>query len=134
MEDQFDALSEIIRKHCTMPKNDKRSFPDAAASAPFDWDGIHWNEGDPDSPGWYAVALFDEDDCGYSSYIRLPVERAYYEGDGKWSRRKGKRNSLMHEKYYLDDGEGCCLSYRYYVEYWCKIPESGKLPQCYFNW
>lgn len=126
--------SDFINKHCTIPpKPDNRGYPDGAASPPFDWEGSHWKEGYPDKPGWYAVALFD-DSAWHQSCFGLPVERAFYEGDCKWSRRKGKRNSLMHEKYYYEDFESHCITYRYYVEYWCEIPESGELPRCYFDW
>lgn len=134
MTDWMLEHSDFINEHCTSPQEpDDRGWPVGAASPPFDWEGSHWKEGYPDKPGWYAVAL--SDDSAYrQSFIGLPVERAYYEGDYKWSRRKGKRNSLMREKYYYEDYEGHCMLHRYCVEYWCEIPESGKLPQCYFNW
>jgi hypothetical protein len=115
----------------TMPENDTRGFPDTSADAPFDVDGYHWKEGWPDKPGYYAVALAKE---WFNSPFYLPVEKAYYEGNYHWSRRRCPRGSLLHEKYIWEDEDGSCECYTYYPEYWCEIPESGELIPCLFNY
>jgi len=117
-----------------MPDNDNRGFHDKAASAPFDVDGFHWKEGYPDKPGYYQVALATEFN---NSFYGLPVEKAYYEGDCHWSRRKCKRDSLLHRKDWWppeEPGETGFEYYEYSVEYWCELPESRELLPCRFNW
>ena len=89
-EIDLNSLDKYLYKHCTIPKNDNRNYPRGSAGAPMDFDGYHWKDGDPQNPGWYAVALFDSEYCGCNG-ISLPVERAYFNGNN-WSRRHGKRN------------------------------------------
>lgn len=124
----------FLKKHnAFMPKNDHRGYPDGAASPPFDIDGCHWKEGYPETPGYYAVAL-NAYDYPHMCITSLPVEKLYYEGERQWSRRRCSRTSLMHEKYFLDEGDSCGWCWTYYPEYWCEIPESGKLPPCIFDY
>ena len=124
----------FMKKHnMHMPKNDNRSYPDGAFSPPFDADGCHWEDGDPKQSGYYAIALIsDSHPHGY--LYSLPVEKAYYDVDKGWSRRRCSRDSLLHKKYYYEDGDGHGWLYEYYPEYWCEIPKSGILPPCCFNY
>jgi len=114
-----------------MPNKDKRSHPDCAASAPFDVDGYHWRTGYPRKPGYYQLALTREFE---TSFVRLPVVKAYYEGNHVWSRRKCPHNSLLRVKERWEDEDGYCYVYAYYPEYWCELPESGELLPCRFDW
>lgn len=113
-----------------MPVTDNRSFPNEAASAPFDVDGYHWKTGYPEKPGYYQLALSKEYN---NSFIGLPVVKAYYDGKD-WSRRKCPRNSLLREKYYWHDEDGACELYTYYPEYWCELTKTEELLPCRFNW
>jgi len=113
------------------PKEDNRNYPREAASAPFDVDGYHWKTGFPKRKGWYMVALAAE--YG-NSFMGLPVEKAYYKGRYKWDRSKSSEDSLLKETTWWEDEDGCCELPKYYVEYWCEIPESDELLPCLFDW
>ena len=114
-----------------MPENDDRSFPDEAASAPFDVDGYHWKTGNPKKSGYYQLAL-SHDYC--NSFIGLPVEIAYYSKRWGWSRTECEEDSLLTEQYWLDEDEDSGWVYSYYPAYWCELTESGELLPCRFDW
>ena len=114
-----------------MPDKDNRSYPDGAASAPFDVDGYHWKTGNPEKSGYYQLAISHD---YHNSFMGLPDVKTYYSKRWGWSRKKCEENSLFTEQYWLDDGEGAAWFYSYYPEYWCELPESGELLPCRFNW
>ena len=113
-----------------MPEKDNRSYPDEAASAPFDVDGYHWKTGNPEKSGYYQLAISHD---YHNSFMGLPVVKAYYSKRWGWSRKKCE-DSLFTEQYWLDDGEGGALVYSYYPEYWCELTKSGELLPCRFDW